>query len=73
MFSIFNGIYDGYVRIIVRKEHLLNEVSINGSYELPLGGAYIRGHYLIVLYGVQFIDAINHVSKAVDEVEQNPH
>lgn len=72
MFSIFNGIYNWDVGVVFRVEYLLNEVAIYGPYKLPLGRTYIRGHYLVILDRIEFVNAIYHVSKAVDEVEQNP-
>ena len=45
---------------------------IYGSYKLPLCSAYIRGHYLVILDYIQLVNTIDHVPKAVDEVEEDP-
>lgn len=69
MFSLFNGIYNWDIWVVVRVKYLLNQMPIYRPYKLPLGRAYVWGHYLVILDSIEFINAIYHVSEAVYEVE----
>jgi hypothetical protein len=72
VFSLFNGIYNWDVWVLVRIKYLLSQMPIYRPNKLPLGRAYVWGHYLVILYSIEFIYAIYHVSKAINEVVQYP-
>ena len=72
MFSLFNGIYNWDVWVLVWIKYLLSQMPIYRPNKLPLGRAYVWGHYLVILDSVEFIYAIYHVSEAINEVVQYP-